>query len=71
MQNFQVNGQDPAPQGPPQSSQQVPSYDQVNTLPAGAELIIGQLKPGFTCDSKVYGYYADVANEYGQLESCN
>jgi len=67
-----VNGQDLAqqPQGPPQSSQQVPSYDQTNTLPAGAELIIGQLKPGFTCDNKVYGYYADVANDCRVFHVC-
>lgn len=52
----QVNGQEP--------------FVTVNTLPAGAEVIIGELRPGFTCDQKVYGYYADPHNDCRVFHVC-
>jgi len=56
----------------PQHQQQGPQHSggAVDALPAGVETIIGQLQPGFTCDNKVYGYYADVANQCKVFHVC-
>jgi len=31
-------------------------------LPDGAELIVGEIRSTFSCDGKIYGYYADPDN---------
>jgi hypothetical protein len=39
-------------------------------LPDGAELIVGQIVDGFTCEGKIYGYYADVPNRCQIFHVC-
>ncbi|GAB6033627.1 hypothetical protein CHUAL_013687 [Chamberlinius hualienensis] len=55
------------PQPPPSGGD---GSNAVDTLPAGADSIIGQLKPGFSCDGKVYGYYADIINDCRVFHVC-
>lgn len=56
----------PAPPGPaPQ-----PEGPSVFVLPDGANIIVGQIREGFSCEGKIYGYYADVNNECKIFHVC-
>lgn len=39
-------------------------------LPDGAELIVGSITTSFSCDNRIYGYYADVANRCQIFHVC-
>jgi len=39
-------------------------------LPAGAEEVLGEIKTTFSCDDKIYGYYADVDNDCKVFHVC-
>uniref|UniRef100_T1J0R7 Chitin-binding type-2 domain-containing protein n=1 Tax=Strigamia maritima TaxID=126957 RepID=T1J0R7_STRMM len=56
----------PRPQAPPPAAAGPASL----TLPDGADVILGDIKPGFTCESKIYGYYADIFNDCKLFHVC-
>ncbi|GAB6024864.1 hypothetical protein CHUAL_009978 [Chamberlinius hualienensis] len=39
-------------------------------LPDGVELILGQINGGFSCEGRIYGYYADVNNDCRIFHVC-
>ncbi|GAB6024865.1 hypothetical protein CHUAL_009979 [Chamberlinius hualienensis] len=39
-------------------------------LPDGAGLIVGSIVGGFSCEGRIYGYYADVANRCQIFHVC-
>lgn len=43
---------------------------QAYVLPAGADEIVGDIKTTFTCEGKLYGYYADVDNDCQIFHVC-
>lgn len=55
---------------PPPPAPQPAEGPSVFVLPDGAGLILGQIKEGFTCEGKIYGYYADVSNECKIFHVC-
>lgn len=40
------------------------------TLPDGADLILGAINTGFSCDGRIYGYYADQGNDCRIFHVC-
>lgn len=45
--------------------------DAQDTLPASYEELLGhQVRPGFVCEGKIYGYYADPNNECKVFHVC-
>jgi hypothetical protein len=47
-----------------------PAAQGVYVLPDGAELVVGSIQGGFTCADKIYGYYADTANDCKLFHIC-
>lgn len=51
-----------APPRPPPGGAESPAGPSVFTLPDGAGLVVGSITGGFSCEGRIYGYYADVSN---------
>lgn len=65
----------PAPPPPARPSPILPPAPQpdgpsVFVLPDGANIIVGQIREGFTCEGKIYGYYADINNDCKIFHVC-
>lgn len=59
----------PSPILPPAPAPQ-PDGPSVFVLPDGANIIVGQIREGFTCEGKIYGYYADINNDCKIFHVC-
>lgn len=56
------------PPGPPPPPQ--PAGPSVFVLPDGANIIVGDIREGFSCEGKIYGYYADINNDCKIFHVC-
>ncbi|XP_022252284.1 uncharacterized protein LOC111087975 [Limulus polyphemus] len=39
-------------------------------LPAGVDLLVGELDTSFSCQDRIYGYYADISNKCKVFHVC-
>ncbi|GAB6031116.1 hypothetical protein CHUAL_007923 [Chamberlinius hualienensis] len=58
------------PPGPPAPPPPQPAGPSVFVLPDGANIIVGEIREGFTCEGKIYGYYADINNDCKIFHVC-